>query len=156
MYSASVWTRLVYSLTILTSMLVPSYTLLSAYFAMTRGHALGLALVGLLMIPALGVGYRMVTVIFRPGTLDYPDVTGVPSWVRMLGLIGMHLGLLAFALRVAAKPLMQALHLGPHNGVAFSLAFAVIIGVGGMLGGASFLGYELGRLLSFEKAVRRP
>lgn len=155
MNSAPVWTRLVYSLTILTGMLLPCYTLLAAYFAMTRGHAFGITMGALLLIPALGILYRMGTVIFRPGTLDYPNVAGGPLWVRTLGLIGMHLGLLAFALRFAAMPIAHALHIGPQHGVWFSLTLAVVIGLGGMLGSVSLLGYELGRLLSFEKAVRQ-
>jgi hypothetical protein len=153
MHSASLWTRLVYSLVLAAGGLLPFFAALATTNAMRHGRGLGLISTFVLLLPALAALYRMGAVLSRPATLDCPAMPGGPAWLRTLGFIGMHLVLAAILLN-GVRLLLRILSGIPVTTLDSLLVMASLAGLGGM-GLTMLMMYEMGRLLAFEKALRQ-
>lgn len=143
--------RATYCLVILGAIL-PFGVAASGWVAMATGPGLlrSIPILGPIFLLAVG-GYRIYLVARFRTTLSFPPVSGASSLVRVLGVLGMYVGVAATVLSWIAGPLMRAFMTSrTESGAEFFIVglYLSLIGGAGLLGIALF---EFSRLLAFER-----
>jgi len=136
--------RIAYCLVILGAIL-PFGVAPSRWVAHARGLSSTMPFIDPVLLAALGI-FRVYLVAHFPATLSSLPASGVAAALRMLGLIGIYIGVVATILSLMHTFLTSR----TESGAEFFMAgvYLSLIGSSGLLG--IFL-FEFSRLLSFEK-----
>jgi hypothetical protein len=140
--------RWLYCLAIL-SVIFP--TGMSGWVAMTVGGSpfQVIPYIGAIVFLALGI-WRMYLVIRHAGTLESFVYSGLLKFLRVVGIIGMVIGVLYLVLRFSYRPIIQSLVKRPsESGVEFYVVGVYLSLLGGF-GSLGIILFELSRLLGFE------
>lgn len=120
----------------------------------TGGTSLGIPFLGPIVLLVIGL-YRVFLVAKIPGTLDAPEIAGLGSALRKIGIFLLIFGAVIGALNLVSRPLLLAV---PSRFTSGAPVFFVVGMYLSMLGGLGLLGltmFELSRLLGFEQHARK-
>ena len=147
--SASITLRWLYCLAVL-SVVLPFG--MSGWVAATLGGSplQSIPFVGPIVFLVLGV-WRIYLVARHPETLESFVYGGALKFIRVVGVIGMAIGVLYLVMRFAYRPIVQSLVKRPsESGVEFYVVGVYLALVGGVAPLGIIL-FELSRLLGFER-----
>jgi hypothetical protein len=149
---ASTLIRWLYCLAIL-SVILPFG--MSGWVAATvgAGPTQSLPFIGPILLLVLGV-WRIFMVARHRYTLDTFVLGGAAKLLRILGIMGMVVGVIYLVLRLTAAPLTRAmLQSRSESGVEFYVV-GVLLGLLGGVGPLGILLFEFSRLLGFEQRAQ--
>ncbi len=120
----------------------------------TGGTSLGVPFLGPIVLLVIGL-YRVFLVAKIPGTLDAPEIAGLGSALRKIGIFLLIFGAVIGVLNLISRPLLLAV---PSRYTSGAPVFFVVGMYLSMLGGLGLLGltmFEFSRLLGFEQYARK-
>jgi hypothetical protein len=146
--------RVAYCLTLI-ALLLPFGLAGSSWVRMATGSNFyqALPILGPLL-PLVFALYRIYLVIRHADTLDAPSITGVLRWVQVVCSWLIFLGGFLAIASVAAGPVMRLLITNRTESGAEFFVVGLLIAYVGSLNMFGLLGYELTRLVGFERQRR--